>query len=256
MHHFEIVRLYDVDPGTARRRTLLLRPERPYSCFTATGTGSATSGFDWFMYQDYFGWYCGVLGYCNQPAHGGGGPGGGSGKPSGVLQKVQKAYCEAVPEASTVGLTGSLGIVGGQAGTLELVTNYDTGEQSLFASGGPQFGFAGGASGGVMFGFIQGLAGSNANYQGPFSNASGSVGPFGLTLSATSQGLNGPLKLSLPTAATVSIGKSLLFPFSVTGSATNYSKPLGVGNLLTNPTPFAPKTLLDLLFYLARRPCS
>src|SRR5205823_2922251 len=46
-------------------------PGVPLPC-TATGTGIApSSGLDWFMYQTYFEWYCGALGICNQPAHGG-----------------------------------------------------------------------------------------------------------------------------------------------------------------------------------------
>jgi RHS repeat-associated protein len=63
---------------------------------TVTGTDIApSSGADSFMYQIYFGWYCGVLGICNQPSHGGGGPSTTGTPTSPKKTGPQLAHCAA-----------------------------------------------------------------------------------------------------------------------------------------------------------------
>ena len=153
-----------------------------------------------------------------------------------------------------MGVSGSIGIVGGEAGTLEVVSNYNTGEVSGFASGGVQVGWNGGASANLLAGFITNLGTSNANYSGPFTNAAASVGPFGGFVGLSSAGYSNPLKIDLKGAAVAggTVGISLFSPASATASVTYYSKPLPLGNVFTSAGPLA---TFDQLMYVLRRVC-
>jgi hypothetical protein len=136
------------------------------------------------------------------------------------------------------GPPASVGGIGGETGTLEVVTNYDTGEISGFASGGLQFGSNGGAQGGVEAGAIWGLSADNKNYSGGSTTISGGSpeGPGGF-ISGNSGGLTGdPRQVTRPVSAGVTFTGSLLpFP-SGNVSITNYTQPKHLGNVMTNGT--------------------
>ena len=69
-------------------------------------------------------------------------------------QKAKSKLCQMLPVGRTVGVSGSLGLIGGQTGSLQMVVDYDTGEISGFATGGLQVGWNGGASASVSAGLI------------------------------------------------------------------------------------------------------
>ena len=99
----------------------------------------------------------------------GSGPGGGGSGAHGesTVQKVKKAVCSALPEGRTVGVSGGIGGIGGQTGSLELVVNYNTGQVSGFVSGGFQAGWNGVAQASASTGFIYGdLMADNSGYKG------------------------------------------------------------------------------------------
>jgi len=138
---------------------------------------------------------------------------------------------------------------------LEVVTNYNTGEISGFASGGLQVGFNGGFSGNVIAGNIYNLGTSNSNYSGPFTTAAGSLGTFGGFASCTARGVTSPFCVKgAPSVLGVSAGKSGFGPASLTASATSYSKPLPLGNIKTNGFA-SPLAMTDLLMFAARQLC-
>lgn len=186
---------------------------------------------------------------------GGGGGGGGSTtpptKPPSTLSKVASAVCSAIPQGRTEGFGGSVGAVGGQTGTAEVLINYNTGQASAFLSGGIQVGWNGGAQASAFTGFVYGLGKSNSNYSGGFTTVAVSPAVIGGYVSASSGGLTGnPLQLTNgPRVVGVSASVNLLGTPTATVSATNYSRPLNLGNFLTYSNP------IDLGLYLARQVC-
>ncbi len=115
-----------------------------------------------------------------------GGGGGGSGSPpppkpasSGLKQTV----CSVLPQGRVTSLNGSVGLVGGQQGSVQQVVNYNNGEVNNFFTGGLQVGWNGGASASVSAGFVYkpNSQFSNSDFSGPFNNVSGSApeGPGG-----------------------------------------------------------------------------
>ena len=126
------------------------------------------------------------------PSYGpsGGGPGGGQGGgSSNILGVVKSKVCAAIPQGRTMGVNGSLGLVGGQTGSLETVVNYNSGQVSVFASGGLQVGWSGGAQASVLTGFLWGdLKGDNSGYQGGFTTVAGSATAGGGYISHSSGG--------------------------------------------------------------------
>ncbi len=111
---------------------------------------------------------------------GGGGGGGGGGTISGIGKALKKAVCSALPQGRTESLNGSLGLLGGQTGSLSVVINYQSGQVSGFATGGLQVGWNGAAATSVSTGFIYGNLGSNnGGYSGPFVTGYGSGPVFG-----------------------------------------------------------------------------
>jgi len=168
---------------------------------------------------------------------------------------IKQGFCASIPSGRTLGVSGAIGGIGGQAGTLEMVTNYNTGEVSGFASGGVQVGFNGGASANVLLGLISNLGNSNANYSGPFTNAAASVGAFGAFIGLPSAGLSNPLKID-PNGASVggvTAGASLFGAGAATASVTYYTKPVSLGKIWS--TPPGPFSVYDLSMYLVRRVC-
>ena len=127
--------------------------------------------------------------------------------------------------------------------------NYDSGQVSGFASGGFQLGWNGVAQGSAFTGFIFGnLKGDNSGYSGGFTTLSGNA-RLGGFLSVASGGPGAPLNFRPVSVAGVNAGVSLIPTPTVTGSATNYTKPLQLGKFwgLSNP--------LDLALYLANQVC-
>jgi hypothetical protein len=173
---------------------------------------------------------------------------------AGLLSKLKAAYCSAVPSGRIVSVGGSAGTLGGVAGSVDVVTNYGSGQVSAFASGGGFAGFNGGGSANVSYGQIYGnLASNNSNFSGPFTAASGSVGFFGGSIARSSAGFRQPLSFSGPTIVSASLGASMFGPVTFAGSVTTSSQPLQLGNFVNGTAP-AP-TLTDYLFYALRQPC-
>jgi hypothetical protein len=172
--------------------------------------------------------------------------GAGAGTPS-FLQVLKNKVCSALPQGRTFGVSGGIGGIGGQTGTLELVMNYDSGQVSGFASGGFQFGWNGGAQGSVFTGYISGpLGGDNGGYQGGFTTASLSVpvpAPGLSAVGSVSKSGNGVKSV------TGGVGGSLLGRYGLTVSKTDYTKPLQLGKYwaFSNPN--------DLLFFIAHQVC-
>ena len=174
----------------------------------------------------------------------------------GILQQVKDKVCSAVPEGRTTGVGGSFGGPGGGAGTLEIVTNYNTGEVSAFYSKGIYVGWNGGVEAQAFSGAIYNLGDSNSNYSGGFTTVSLSPASVGVYGSQSSGGLRGgsvnagpvPGQRTVRTVG-VSVGANTTFTPTVTGSVTDYSKPLSLGKYwtLTNP--------VDLLGFLERQLC-
>jgi hypothetical protein len=175
--------------------------------------------------------------------------GGSSDGTAGFLQDVKSKVCSALPQGRTTGVSGGIGGIGGQTGSLELVVNYGSGQVSGFASGGLQLGWNAGAQGSAFTGFIYGdLQADNGGYHGGFTSLSGNarVGGF---LSVSSGGPNAPLIFRPVSVAGVSLGVSLIPTPTLTGSAVNYSNPVQLGKYwaLANPA--------DLSLNLAAQVC-
>jgi hypothetical protein len=151
-----------------------------------------------------------------------------------------------MPQGMVLSAGGGLGAIGSTQVSVNLVTNFNTGESNLFVTGGLQAGWNGAASGYVSGGSIYSNSTfSNSDFSGNFTNASVNTrpGPGGFVSSS-------------PNGTTVvggSMGWSLL-P-SVTGgvSETETSQPLG-GYVLSNAVnnalsqgPTAPLAVMPLL---------
>jgi hypothetical protein len=151
---------------------------------------------------------------------GGGGGGSGSSGAGGsgagtLLATIKGAYCSAIPSGRVDAMGASIGTVGGATGSLDLVTNYNTGQISGFASGGLFGGINGEWSAQISSGSIYGnLAANNSNFSGSFRTVSGSAGLPGISL-AQGSGL---------TIFSVTASKGLFSP--ITGA---YSKTASKG---------------------------
>ncbi len=145
-----------------------------------------------------------------------------------IARKLKSALCKAMPEGRTTSLVGGIGGISGQTGTLTLLNNYNTGEVSLFVSGGLFAGWNGGIQGGVQTGFVSNLGDTNSNYSRWFTTFSGSVGVTGAYSSSSSQGLSGnPLAFNASGVREHGIGLSVPFirsPFTATASSTYFSE--------------------------------
>jgi RHS repeat-associated protein len=133
---------------------------------------------------------------------------------------IRRAICSLIPSGRVSGVSGTLGLVSGPTGGVELILNYDTGQISAFAFGGAQVGWNGAATGTLYQGNVYGLNGTNSNYSGPFTggNVSGKVaGVFGAK-SGPVYAVGGSASLSL-----------LSGPFSFGANRTVYSSPLQLG---------------------------
>ena len=162
------------------------------------------------------------------------------GDPSSVLRDIKSAVCKAIPEGGTTGLSGGIGALGGQTGSIELVRNYSTGETSLFFSGGMQFGWNGGAQGSAFTGSIYNLGSSNRNYSGGFDTLSGGKYAVGSVSKSTSAG--GPLVIA------AGGGTSLIPTPTATYSRTQSSNPIPLGRFWTF-------SVTDWVLYALRQAC-
>ncbi len=171
-----------------------------------------------------------------------------------VLQQA----CIWIPDGRTVGVSGGIGITGGQTGGLEVLVNYNTGQIGGFAYGGLQAGLNGGLQGSVNTGFVWSLGDSNSNYSGPFTGAQAYAGPIGIYTAASSGGFAHPLTMnwSAPNSVGVSLGKGLA-PIPIGGgvSETYYSKPLDMGNIFDPWHSVNPANLYDQSMFLIRQLC-
>ena len=169
------------------------------------------------------------------------------GHTEGKAKSKQSKLCGLLPAGRTVGVNGSLGMIGGQNGSLQLVVDYDTGEISGFATGGLQLGWNGGAAGSVSVGWVYTSPGgqfSPRDFSGSFKNVYGSAGEGpGGSVSWSSGGVR---------AVSVSVGVSLT---GATGgvSYTATSKPLPLGDVWTQM--MSPIGLADFGLYLLRQLC-
>jgi RHS repeat-associated protein len=171
---------------------------------------------------------------------------GGSGAASnGLFSELMNFYCSAVPSGRSISLSGALGGIGSVTGGVDQVLNYNSGQTSVFATGGMSFGWNGGASATATTGLVYGLDGTNNGFSGPFKGAS-----FYAPTPVPFVGVGGSV-ISGGGVTVVSAGASAALAGKYGGgiSATNTSKPLNTGI-------FNGFSLGDYFGYLARRPCN
>jgi RHS repeat-associated protein len=150
-----------------------------------------------------------------------------------LMRRIKQALCRRVPTGRVSGVSGTLGLLGGPTGGVELVQNYRSGQISGFAFGGAQVGWNGGAAGNAYSGFVWGLNDSNSNYSEGFTGVNGSK-TFGINAQSSSGGLTGGARGLIPnpravTSVSLTAGASLI-PTPTGGlTATHYSKPLQMG---------------------------
>lgn len=180
-------------------------------------------------------------------AAGGGGGGGGTGTApnNGLLDKLRKAYCSAVPTGRSESVSGALGGIGAVSGEGDMVLNYNSGQTSLFATGGMSFGWNGGASVTATSGLVYGLDGTNNGFSGPFKGASFyAPTPIPFVGAGGSVVHSGGVTVVSAGASAALVGR---YGFGV--SVTNTTNPLNIGR-------FTGFSLGDFIGYLARRPCN
>jgi hypothetical protein len=161
------------------------------------------------------------------------------------LDKLKNAYCSTVPTGRSVSASGALGGIGAVSGGGDMVLNYNSGQTSLFATGGMSLGWNGGASVTASSGLVYGLDGTNNGFSGPFKGGSFSAPtPIPFVSAGGSVVHSGGVTVVSAGASAALVGR---YGFGI--SATNTSKPLNIGN-------FSGFSLGDFIGYLARRPCN
>lgn len=142
-------------------------------------------------------------------------------------------------------MSGALGGLGAVSGEGDMVLNYNSGQTSVFATGGMSFGWNGGASVTASTGLVYGLDGTNKGFSGPFQGAS-----FYAPTPIPFVGAGGSV-IRGGGVTVVSAGGSaaLVGKYGFGYSVTKTSQPLNTGN-------FTNFSLGDYLGYLARRPCN
>jgi hypothetical protein len=196
----------------------------------------------WLTIPNFF---CVFSGGCggNSPNPPSGGGGGGKGS-SGVLQKVKSAYCSAVPSGRSTSVTVAAGGIGSVSGSFDTVVNYNSGQTSLFATGGGGLGWNGGGSLTATTGLVYGLGNTNNGFSDQFKGFNLYV-PVAPNVSAGGSRTSG----NGVTVYSAGISGSLAGRVSLGGTWTNTTKPFDVGKF-TGYTP------IDYLGYLLRRPCN
>ena len=164
---------------------------------------------------------------------------GGAASP-GLKQKI----CSAIPQGRVTSLNGTVGLIGGQQGSIQQVVNYNNGEVSNFFTGGVQVGWNGGLAASVSSGFIYKSGGqfANSDFSGSFSNFSGG-GPEG---PGGSVSWSGGVKI-----VQGGVGVNLIPGPTGNYSYTWTSSPYPEGNVWTNlPSPLG---LFDFAIYGLRK---
>lgn len=164
---------------------------------------------------------------------------------SGFLFNAVSTVCKAIPDAGSLTATFGLGGIGsGQAGGTALV-NTRSGQISLFANGGFQGGWNGGASASLGGGAVYGLGSNNAGYSGAFTGAN-------LSLPIVPVGINGQVGTNaqtgqMVTEAGIHAGANLT-PSAPSGGITRTvsSSPLNIGNIWKMPGMTTAKALIAL----------
>jgi hypothetical protein len=175
-----------------------------------------------------------------------------------TARAIKKVVCSFVPDGSAQGLSGSFGAAGGEfIGSVEIVTNYNTGEVSTFGAHGYQLGMTSMASAQVQMTAIYDLGYANSNYSGGFSHFSASAFFASVGGAVASGGTAHPtdIKWSGTHTATVGLGKGVnIWPTAVAG-ATDTSQPINNGNIFLNRNqhPNAAQEILVAANYYCKR---
>ena len=80
---------------------------------------------------------------------------------SDKISKAKKAFCSAVPSGRSKSLSLAFGGIGAVSGDVDMVVNYNSGQSTLFATGGGGLGWNGGLSLTVTTGLVYGLDGTD-----------------------------------------------------------------------------------------------
>jgi hypothetical protein len=126
-----------------------------------------------------------------------------------------------------------------------MVVNYNSGQTSLFATGGMSFGWNGGLSLTATTGLIYGLDETNNGFSGPFKGGS-------FWAPTPIPGISGGGSIIRGGGVTVISGgasAALVGKYGGGFSKTNTTNPLNVGG-------FTGYELVDYLGYFLRRPCN
>lgn len=159
--------------------------------------------------------------------------------------KLKNAYCKAIPTGRSISLSGAVGGLGAVSGEGDMVLNYNSGQSSLFATGGMAFGWNGGVSLTATSGLVYGLDSTNNGYSGLFKGASlYAPTPVPFVGAGGSVIHGGDVKVISLGASAALVGK-----YGGGISTTNTSQPLDVGN-------FVGFSMGDFAGYLARLPCN
>ena len=164
---------------------------------------------------------------------------------NGILSKLKSVYCSAVPSGRSQSLSAAFGGLGAVSGEVDTVFNYNSGQSSVFATGGMSFGWNGGLSVTASTGLVYGLDGTNNGFSGPFKGGSlyvptpiPDVGAGGSIIRG------GGVTVVSAGASAALVGR---YGFGV--SKTNTTNPLNVGK-------FSGFTTADYFGYILRRPCN
>jgi RHS repeat-associated protein len=173
--------------------------------------------------------------------------GGGSG---GFFQQIMGAVCSVLPSGSTVTVSAAGGELIGFTGSAGSLVNYNTGEKSIFLSGGYFAGVNGLVSANVGTGAVYNLGDSNSNYSGPFDTGYGGIEKVGV-YSSTSETNNvsedgatlGPTLIPMPVTGGASYTETGLYP---AGNIFDTQSMMNLG----------PKQLFDMALYVANKLCN
>jgi RHS repeat-associated protein len=97
---------------------------------------------------------------------------GGGGNTSGggsIFQRIKNAVCSALPTGRSTSAGIAAGGVGSVGGSLDTFVNYNSGQTSVFATGGGGLGWNGGGSLAATTGLIYGLDGTNNGFSHSFT---------------------------------------------------------------------------------------
>ncbi len=228
--------------------------------FVANGTGSCLGSGLLGWVADFFASFGGsggggVLRFQLQPldgpgeGRGGGRPGPGS-QPQPQPQpsapsKLKSLYCSVTPSGRSTSLSYAFGGIGSVNGEVDMVVNYNSGQTSVFATGGGAAGWNGGISLTGTTGLIFGMDGTNNGFSGQFKGANLYVPTPIPLLGAGGSITHG----SGVTVVSAGAGAALAGRYTFSGTWTNTTQPLNIGQF----TGFEPA---DYLGYLLRLPCN